>query len=57
MPVCQLGVHRVEGSGSPHVDRSKFVGLRKPTVGRIERDPVAQRLAKVYSYALEQPKG
>jgi dCTP deaminase len=52
MPVCQLALHRVEGSGTGHVDRSRFVGRRKPTVGKIERDEVASRLAEVFSYSL-----
>jgi dCTP deaminase len=42
--ICQLFFHRAEGTGS-HVDRSAFVGLRKPTLGDIEPDEVARLLA------------
>jgi dCTP deaminase len=44
MTICQLFIHTVEGSGSHATDQSNFVGLRKPTVGRIALDEFALRL-------------
>lgn len=46
MTICQLFLHRVEGSGNPQIDASQFIGLRKPTVGRITLDAVAKKLAE-----------
>lgn len=44
--ICQLFFHRVEESGSPHTDSSQFIGLRKPSVGRITLDETAKKLAE-----------
>lgn len=43
LSICQLFLHRVE-SKSDHVDRTAFVGLRRPTLGQILPDPIVQRL-------------
>ena len=48
MTVCQLFLHRAEGLKSGNVDRSRFVGLRKPALGKIEPDEVARKLANAY---------
>ncbi len=45
MAICQLFLHRVEDTGQPNIDRSQFIGMRKPTVGRIEVDNFAKALA------------
>lgn len=48
MTICQLCIHDVHGSGTEHIDKSRFVGLRRPTVGTIRLDAIAQKLAKAY---------
>jgi dCTP deaminase len=48
MTICQLFLHNVEGSKTDHIDRSRFVGLRRPVVGNIRLDPIAQKLADAY---------
>ena len=45
MAIGQLFVHRVEDSSSERVDRSRFIGLRRPTVGGVETDAIAEKLA------------
>jgi dCTP deaminase len=44
MSICQLFVHKVE-SNSPARDQSRFIGLRRPTLGTITPDRVANVLA------------
>ena len=46
--ICQLCIHRVEGP-KLGVDQSQFVGLRRPIVGNINLDEIAQKLANAYS--------
>lgn len=48
MTICQLFLHMVEVSGSKYVDRSPFVGRRKPTLGRIELDEITRKLSEAY---------
>jgi len=43
--VCQLFIHTVEGGDPKLVDRSSFIGRRKPTLGAIKLDQTAIRLA------------
>jgi len=45
--VCQMFIHQVEiGDPDPElVDRSSFIGRRKPTLGIIELDLIAKKLA------------
>ena len=43
--ICQLFIHQVEGGDPKLVDKSSFVGRRKPTIGVIELDKVARALA------------
>ena len=45
--ICQLFLHNVEHSEKPQVDVSQFIGMRKPTVGKVELDDFARRLARV----------
>lgn len=45
MPVCQLFLHAVDSSSSANADKSSFVGFRRPTLGKIELDSFAKRLA------------
>lgn len=49
MPICQLFLHRIEDSGDHHTDMSQFVGQRKPTVGTLEVEEVATKLAAANS--------
>lgn len=45
--VCQIFIHQVD-SGDPNlVDRSSFIGRRRPTLGTIELDSIAKKLAKM----------
>ena len=48
MTICQLFIHNVEGSRTDHIDKSRYVGLRRPVVGGIRLDPIAQKLAEAY---------
>ena len=48
MKICQLFFHRVE-TENEELDRSLFIGLRRPTIGKIELDPIARKLAEAYS--------
>ncbi len=45
MGICQLFFHRVEASDRTNTDASQFIGLRKPTVGYVELDEIATKLA------------
>jgi dCTP deaminase len=44
MTICQLFIHQVQ-TNSALVDKSSLVGRRQPTVGRIELDEIARKLA------------
>jgi dCTP deaminase len=45
--ICQIFFHKVERKeGSDTVDQSHFIGRRKPTLGVIELDDIAVKLAK-----------
>lgn len=44
MTICQLFIHQVE-KGSNEVDQSRFIGQRRPTLGAIEEDEIAQKLS------------
>lgn len=43
--VCQIFIHKVEDGKPEIVDRSPFIGRRKPTLGMIELDERARQLA------------
>jgi len=49
--ICQIFIHRVDSGGSELVDRSSFIGRRKPTLGTIVLDSVAKKLANVNGIA------
>lgn len=55
--ICQLCLHRVETQDKSNVDRSQFVGSRKPSIGEIniDNDDIAKRLAKAYQLKPNQP--
>lgn len=44
--VCQIFIHEVTREDLEFVDRSSFIGRRKPTLGTIELDQTALKLAK-----------
>ena len=43
MPICQLFLHKTD-STSDRIDQSSFIGKRRPTLGTIHPDPIADRL-------------
>jgi dCTP deaminase len=43
--ICQLFLNTVKGERDL-VDKSRYIGHRKPTLGRIEPDQIAQKLGK-----------
>lgn len=43
--ICQLFLHEVSEGDPKQVDRSMFIGRRKPTLGVIELDDVAEKLS------------
>jgi dCTP deaminase len=45
LTICQLFLH-VTGGKSDFVDKSKYIGHRRPTLGRIEPDEIAEKLGK-----------
>ena len=44
MSICQLFLHSTDDTNSDNVDKSSFVGKRRPTLGSIKPDPIAERL-------------
>jgi dCTP deaminase len=53
-PICQLFLHRVETSFGDYVDQSKFVGRRRPALGRVKVDPFVRRLREAAAMPKEQ---
>jgi dCTP deaminase len=47
--ICQLFLHEVKSQDPASVDKSRFIGRRKPTLSAIELDPFASCLSKVDS--------
>lgn len=45
--ICQLFIQEVKSGSKDLVDRSSFVGRRKPTLGAIELDQIAEDLAEM----------
>ena len=43
--ICQIFIHQVQSGDPKLVDRSSFIGRRKPTLGAIQLDKTAQKLA------------
>ncbi len=44
--ICQLFLHEVNSGDPEKVDLSRFIGNRKPTIGSIELDEIAVKLAR-----------
>lgn len=45
--ICQIFIHYVDSGDPKLVDRSSFIGRRKPALGTIELDSIAKKLAEV----------
>jgi dCTP deaminase len=56
MMICQLFFHNVDTT-TDAVDRSLFIGLRRPALGRVELDPIARRLAEAHAPTQPPPPG
>jgi dCTP deaminase len=58
LTICQLFFHTVLAGKSQkdakHVDRSKFVGVRRPALGDVEPDELAKQLGAAYSLREDQ---
>lgn len=48
MTICQLFLEEVRDTGSPITDHSQFVGHRKPRLGKVAVDSIADRLFREY---------
>jgi dCTP deaminase len=48
MNICQLFFHKVETNNN-ELDKSLFIGLRRPILGKLQLDPIARQLAQAYS--------
>lgn len=48
--ICQLFIHQVESGDTTQVDRSSFIGRRRPTLGAIKLDDIARKLAGTYDW-------
>ena len=46
--VCQIFLHEVRELGTDEIDRSQFVGLRKPRLGQLQPDVIAKKLGNAY---------
>lgn len=44
--ICQIFFHEVCKPVSEHIDQSQFIGSRRPKLGKIEPDRIADKLAK-----------
>jgi dCTP deaminase len=44
--ICQLFFHAVQALGGNEVDQSQYVGRRRPVLGTIKMDDIAERLAR-----------
>lgn len=48
MEICQLFLHTVK-TDTEAVDKSLFIGLQRPALGKVELDPIAKKLAEAYA--------
>lgn len=46
MRICQLFLHGIDDTGSDRVDQSTFQCKRRPTLGSVEPDDIARKLAE-----------
>ncbi|MCW3094943.1 MAG: dcd [Chthonomonadaceae bacterium] len=52
VPICQLFLHTTDGVDTAETDQSQFVGLRKPTLGKVPQDEIARKLADAQNIRL-----
>lgn len=57
MAVCQLFVEQVARRVQDRIDQSQFIGLRKPFLGQIRPDILAQKLGDAYKLPPYMPQG
>jgi dCTP deaminase len=46
MEICQIFIHETSKEDSENIDRSQFVGSRKPRLGVVTLDTFAQKLSQ-----------
>jgi len=56
MPICQLFLHELKPPVDDVTDRSCFIGMRKPVLGTIRLDALAQKLARPIGKSLASPE-
>ncbi len=49
MEICQIFIHEVRGPVSEYIDNSQFAGSRRPRLGKIKRDSIAEKLKTALS--------
>ncbi len=54
MTICQLFFHTMQTDNTA-VDRSLFIGHRRPALGKVQPDPIAKRLAEAYAQTQSPP--
>jgi len=57
MQICQLFFHTVQVGADPPVSHSQFACTRKPVLGSVERDSLAQQLANAHEYHVQHRQG
>lgn len=48
MKICQIFIHEVQRKDSEYLDRTQFVGSRKPRLGEIHLDDIARKLGTAH---------
>lgn len=48
MEICQIFIHEVQREDSEYLDRTQFVGSRKPRLGEIHLDDIARKLGTAH---------
>lgn len=48
MGICQIFIHKVKYKSAEYLDRTQFVGSRKPRLGEVSLDNIAQKLGKAH---------
>ncbi len=48
MKICQIFIHEVQRKDSEYLDRTQFIGSRKPRLGEIHLDDIARKLGTAH---------
>ena len=48
MEICQIFIHEVQRKDSKYLDRTQFVGSRKPQLGEVSLDMIARKLGRAH---------